>query len=344
MRYKELSLAAQTAYAELLDNARAVELHRSVAHLNGSFALKKVKGHSYWYFAYRDIDGAVRQIYIGPDADRVRALVDTFRQNQPVPLAPLARSAVALGCQASVAKHFRIVRRLSEYGFFNAGGVLVGTHAFLCLANLLGVRFVDGARTLDVDLAHAGRNISVALPANIEVDVHGALESLAMGFIPITKFPGNAGATYLNPQNPELRIDFVTPATRRGQANIHVPNLGVALQRLKFMEFSLENTTQAALFSSEGVVMVNIPSPARFAVHKLIVYSERAGAFRTKARKDLLQAAALVECLGATRPDDLRSAWNDALSRGPGWVKRARQGRAALARLKPSVAGLSNLA
>ena len=193
-RYQELTLAAQTAYAELLENARAGELNRSVAHLNGSFASKKVKGHIYWYYAYRDVDGAVRQIYIGPDDDRVRALVDTFRQKQPLPLAPLARSAAALGCQAAVPKHFRIVRRLSEYGFFNAGGVLVGTHAFLCLANLLGVRFADGARTLDVDFAHAGRNISVALPANIEVDMHGALESLAMGFIPITEFPGTAGA------------------------------------------------------------------------------------------------------------------------------------------------------
>jgi len=343
-RYQELTLAAQTAYAELLESARAGELNRSVAHLNGSFASKKVKGHTYWYYAYRDVDGAVRQIYIGPDDDRVRALVDTFRQRQPLPLAPLARSAAALGCQAAVPKHFRIVRRLSEYGFFNAGGVLVGTHAFLCLANLLGVRFADGARTLDVDFAHAGRNISVALPANIEVDMHGALESLAMGFIPITEFPGTAGATYLNPRNPELRIDFVTPSSRRGQSNIRVPNLGIALQPLKFMEFSLEDTTQAVLFSSEGAVMVNVPSPARFAVHKLIVFSERAGAFRTKARKDLLQAAALVECLAATRPDELRSAWNDAISRGPGWAQRGRQGRAALTRLKPAVAGLSNLA
>jgi hypothetical protein len=37
-RYSELPLSAQTAYVELLDRIRAAELHRSVAHLNGSFA------------------------------------------------------------------------------------------------------------------------------------------------------------------------------------------------------------------------------------------------------------------------------------------------------------------
>jgi hypothetical protein len=343
MRHQELSLAAQTAYAELFENARSSELHRTVAHLNGSFASKKVKDGTYWYFAYRDIGGTVRQIYVGPDDERIRRLMAKLKDEKPRPLAPLAQSAAALGCQDAVPRHFRIVRRLSEYGFFNAGGVLVGTHAFLCLGNQLGVKFVEGARTLDVDFAHAGRNISVALPATVEVDVHGALESLEMGFLPITEYHGKAGTTYLNPRNPELRVDFVTSATRAGQASVRVPHLNVPLEPLKFMEFSLEDTTQAALFSTEGAVVVNVPSPARFAIHKLIVFGERTGANRIKAKKDLLQSAALIEALAAHRPRELRKAWKDALSRGPGWLKRARQGRAALEALRPEVAGLSEL-
>ncbi|MFX8668696.1 GSU2403 family nucleotidyltransferase fold protein, partial [Acinetobacter baumannii] len=69
---------------------------------------------------------------------------------------------------------------------------MIGTHAFLALGNMLGVRWSDGAATLDVDFAHAGRNISVALPASIKLDVHGALESLEMGLLPITQFNGLA--------------------------------------------------------------------------------------------------------------------------------------------------------
>jgi len=342
-RFVELSLSAQTAYAELLDQARASELHRSVAHLNGSFASKSVKGRAYWYFAYRDIDGAVRQLYVGPDDDRVRALMARFRDETPRPLAPMAKAAVALGCAAAVPKQFRIVRRLAEYGFFRAGGVLIGTHAFTCLGNVLGVRFTDGAATLDVDFAHAGKNISVALPANVQVDIHKAIDSLEMGFLPITELQGNEGATYLNPSDPELRLDFLTPLTRAGEKVVRIPNLNVALQPLKFMEFSLEDVAQAAFLSDEGAVVVNIPAPARLAIHKLIVHGERSGSFRTKANKDLLQAAALIEYLAAHRPDELRAAWRDAISRGAGWKKRATEGRAALAKLQPPVAGAAAL-
>jgi hypothetical protein len=35
------------------------------------------------------------------------------------------------------------------------------------LGNLLGVRWLHGTATLDVDFAHAGRNLSVALPADL---------------------------------------------------------------------------------------------------------------------------------------------------------------------------------
>jgi hypothetical protein len=131
--------------------------------------------------------------------------------------------------------------------------------------------------------------------------------------------------------------------TRGSDKPIRVPNLNVALQPLRFMEFSLENVHQAALLSEEGAVVVNVPSPARFAVHKLIVHGERAGSFRTKANKDLLQAASLIEYLAAHRPEELRDAWQDALSRGPGWRKRVQQGRDALAKLKPLVAGVEAL-
>jgi hypothetical protein len=339
LRYAELALSAQTAYAELFDQARAGELQRSIAHLHGSFASKSVKGRDYWYFAYRDIDGAVRQLYVGPDDERVRALIARFREHRARPLAPMARAAIALGCAATVPRQFRIVRRLAEYGFFGAGGVLIGTHAFVCLGNTLGIRFPDGAATLDVDFAHAGNNISVALPADVKIDVHKAIDSLEMGFLPITELQGGAGTTYLNPSDPELRLDFLTAMTRASHKPVHIANLNVALQPLKFMDFCLDGVYQAALLANDGAVVVNLPSPARFAIHKLIVYGERAGSFRAKANKDLLQAAALIEYLAIQRPDELRDAWRDALSRGPGWQKRARQGRGALARLEPAVPG-----
>ena len=97
-RYSELSLSAQTAYVQLFDATLAAELSRSVGSLRGSFAKKTVKGREYWYFQFTDLGGSLRQFYVGPDSEPVRALVAQARQSREEPLVPLVRSAMALGC------------------------------------------------------------------------------------------------------------------------------------------------------------------------------------------------------------------------------------------------------
>jgi hypothetical protein len=264
--------------------------------------------------------------------------VQRFRgARRPKALEPQSRSAIALGCTPVAPKHFRIVKRLADYGFFRAGGILIGTHAFVALGNLLGVRWTDGSATLDVDSAHAGRNVSVALPANLKIDVHRALESLELGLLPLTEFEGGAGAQYRNPQDQELRLDFLTSATRSGKP-VEMPELNLVLEPMKFMELSLEGPTQGCVFGSAGACTVNLPAPERYAVHKLIVHGERAAAERTKARKDLLQAASLTEYfMQGGRHRDFNRAWRDVLGRGPGWAKRAKAGRDALLALAPNL-------
>jgi hypothetical protein len=339
MRFSPLSLAAQTACAELFSQTQAFETDNALAGLAGAFHKRRLKGRDYWYFGYRDIDRKVRMAYVGPDNDRVRALVERFGEaRQEKPLVPAARVAVAAGAQPAAPKHFRIVKRLAEYGFFRAGGILIGTHAFLALGNMLGVRWQDGATTLDVDFAHAGRNISVALPANLAIDIHGALESLEMGLLPLIQFDGRAGAQYRNPRDQELRLDFVTSRGRGGKPVV-MKELNLALEPLKFMEFSLEHTTQGCVFCNLGACVVNLPAPERYAVHKLIVFGERPAAERAKAAKDLLQAAALASWfIENDQAEIFNTAWRDALERGKGWRSRAEQGRRALLRVAPDVA------
>ena len=336
--FAELSLSAQTAYAQLFDATLASELSRSVANLRGSFAKKTVKGRDYWYFQFTDLGGTLRQLYVGPDSEQVRLLVSESRQPREEPLLPLARAAIALGCAPVLGRHFRVIRRLSEYGFFQAGGVLVGTHAFLSYGNLLGVRWSEAARTQDVDLAHAGKNLAVALPATLQVDTHGAIESLQLGLLPIGGLAARSGATYLNPKDPEFRLDFLTTLHRGKDEPFEHPQLHVALQPLKFMEYLLENVGQAAVFCEEGSVAVNIPHPARYALHKLLAYGERKGSFLQKSQKDLWQAAALIDCLKTRRPWEVEEAWADLLGRGAGWVTRAKQGLGALGKMAPALA------
>ena len=338
MRSSDLPLSAQTAYAELAEQTRAFELSGALAGLVGSFHKLERKGRNYWYFAYRDLARKVRMVYVGPDDDRVRALVDKFKTTRRKnPLGPQAMAAISLGCAAAAPKHFRIVKHLGDRGFFRAGGLLIGTHAFIAMGNMLGVRWSDGASTLDVDFAHAGRNVSVALPADLHIDVHNALVSLEMGLLPITQLDGSSGAQYRNPKDQELRLDFLTSSTRDGKPVV-MKDLNIALEPLKFMEFSLEKTTQGCLLGRTGACTVNLPAPERYAVHKLIVYAERPVSERVKARKDLLQSASLAGYFVRNKQSKtFNAAWRDALSRGRGWRTRAQEGRKALLVVAPEL-------
>ena len=154
---------------------------------------------------------------------------------------------------------------------------------------------------------------------------------------------GKSGATYLIPSEPEFRLDFLTPLHRKGDEAYEHPTLHITLQPLPFMEYSLEAIEQAALFCSEGAVVVNVPDPARFALHKLLVYGERRGAFSAKSAKDLAQAAHLLTYLGEYRNGQLRAAQADLLSRGKGWRTRLKEGIAALERRYPESAALELL-
>jgi hypothetical protein len=217
---------------------------------------------------------------------------------------------------------------MGEYGFFRAGGLLVGTHAFIAYGNMLGVRWdsFDSARTQDIDFAHAGKSISLVLAAEQSVDVHSAIESLKLGFFPIGTMGGNTGGAYLHPTDPEFRLDFLTTLGRDGEVPFHHKDLGVTLQPLRFMEFSLENVQQSTLLCGQDALLVNIPHPARYALHKLIVAGLRTGIFASKANKDLHQAALLLRVLREARPWEVEEAWADLLGRGPGWVTRATSG------------------
>lgn len=342
--YIPLSLSAQTSYAELQDQLRIQSIDRFRI-LPGAFHRQMQKGRPYIYYGYRDLDGTGRMAYVGPEDERVLDLIkrhDAVKADDlKIQIKALSKSAEALGCASTLTKHFRVVNRLDQYGFFGAGGILIGTHAFLAMGNMLGVKWLSSNLTMDVDFAHAGRNVSIALGANVKISVNDALSSLEMGLLPIAEFSGKTGAQYRNPKDPELRLDFVTPQTRSG-GPVVLPELGLALECLKFMEFSLIDTTQAVLLSKEGACIVNIPAPERYAVHKLIIYGERPISERSKANKDLGQAAAIFKVLFESGNASLvRSAWTDALSRGPGWVKRLNQGKMAMLKQYPELLELN---
>jgi len=328
-KFIEHSAAAQTAYAGLAQAARQSNLHRSVADVPGGFAKKLVKGRLYWYHQVKSPDGKLQQLYVGPDDAATRSLIehhaDPVARGALSHLGRLCRSAMALGCYGVIPKHARVLARLADYGLFRAGGILVGTHAYLAYQNGFGVTWRAGDTTVDLDFAHSGRNISLAMPSDIKIDVHDAIESLKMGFLPVVD-----RTRYTKADEPDFDLDFLTSLHRGGDAPVPVPRLNITLQPLKFMEFSMEDPMVVVLPASTGPIVVNAPRPERYALAKLLVHGERRASHPEKAAKDLEQAATLIDYLSTYQPHELNEAWEDLLSRGPGWRSRAREGIEAL--------------
>ena len=152
-----------TVYAELLDQLRAAPL---VPH-SGSFVSKVIGGTRYWYVQRKD-GGKLRQVYLGAEAPdliqrisrseeaRAAQTVDEGRRRELVAMLVSGGMASESGAMAGV------LTSIADAGLFRAGAVLVGTQAFRCIANVLGVRFEgENLRTADVDPGQG--EISIAL-------------------------------------------------------------------------------------------------------------------------------------------------------------------------------------
>lgn len=323
--YRELPAAAQTAYAELYELVQVAETARSPAFVTGKVAYKTIKGSRYAYWAFKELDGRKREYYLGPEGPAIAAIEAARERGAPAldAVARQAAAAIAQGCVATPPKHFRIVKRLADYQFFRAGGLLVGTHAFLALGNQLGVVWGGATRTLDLDFAHAGPggNVAVALPADLRANAHDALTSLEHGFLPSLGGSKSLASLYVSEREPDLRIDFLT--VQRRAREVHAPELGVALSPLKYLDYLIERPGQAVLLDRADATLVNLPDPARYGLHKLIVAHER-GAKHPKHDKDIAQALALIDWHLLRAPHVLVDAWDDLARRGAGWVRRAR--------------------
>src|SRR5689334_22467561 len=152
----ELPLETQTLYAELLEHLVGVRAQRSIGGLTGSFAEKKIKGERYLYWQASQPGGKTRQFYLGRRTPALERAVRRLERQQEA-IAPdlervqrLAALLRAGGANMADRASARVVRALAESGLFDAGAVLVGTHAFAVLGNVLGVRWLSASlRTPD---------------------------------------------------------------------------------------------------------------------------------------------------------------------------------------------------
>jgi hypothetical protein len=223
------SLTSQTLYAELLEQTMALEASRSAASLSGTFTTRVVKGRTYHYYVYRDVAGKYQQVYLGADSEQLRQFVARVRAEKRQMSADFKRveelcSALqATGAMATPQPHAKVIQALADSGLFRFGMVMVGTHAFAVIGNMLGVRWSTATRTQDVDFVY-DPDIDVGVSDAEELNIPDVLKKLDMGFIPIPKLNHRHPSTSFRVRGKELRVDFLTPMTGKARTQpIHLP-------------------------------------------------------------------------------------------------------------------------
>lgn len=204
-----------------------------------------------------------------------------------------------------------------------------GTHAFLNLGNLLGVRWSgELGRTEDVDVGH-DPDLAVAVPGET-ADLPEPLRRVDSDFIPVPALDPTDPSTSFRIRGRTLRVSLLTPERGKpGSGPIGLPHLGVAAEPVRFLDYLLQDTQLAAVPIGSGI-LIRVPDPARYALHKVVVSQRRPVAWASRARKDLRQAEAKLEALGELRPGDVTRAILAADSMPPRFMTQLRAGVAQL--------------
>lgn len=322
-----LSLTARTLYAELRELALALGASEHMGDTPGSVVRKALKGVDYLYYQYRDLDGCTRQAYLGADNAATQVLLArltaraTDRAEDLGHLDELRAAFVAAG--GGIMEHgpMRVLLGFADAGVLQPGqgqAVLVGTHAFNVLGNLLGVRWASQMQTQDIDLAgETDLDLAVRNPGVSAPDV---LEQLGMGFLPLPTLDPRAPSTSFKVRGQAMRVDLLAPLVGKpGAGPVFVPAFKAMAQPLRFLDYLLQEPVPAVATGRRSLALVNVPAPERFALHKLLVSESREAIFATKAEKDRLQAMQLLEVLIEEAPDGIENAWADLVMRGKGW-------------------------
>ena len=314
-----------TLYAELLDQCIRADAEARMSLAVGSFVSKQVRGATYWYFQQTNGAGR-RQTYLGRETPELRRWMGETASARAEQRADeqrrrdLVRMLVAGGARRAPAAAAQVLSIIAEAGVFRAGGVLVGTQAFGCYEAMLGVHLEERfLKTADIDIA-----IDVALPSvreQEETDLPAALKRIEPRFFAVPELDPRQPSTSMKVRGRDLRVDFLASTrSRRSDDPVLLPRFRIAAMPLRGIAYLIDELAAAVVIGGSGV-LVNVPSPARFALHKLWVARERPVSEQAKARKDAAQAEQLLGILAQDRPDDITSAWN---ALGPSMRRRIR--------------------
>ena len=319
-------------YSELVDRLRDAEIE-GLLDQERSFICRTRKGNRYWYsrrFVTENGGDRREEHYLGRDTPDLRERIARLReQAQDAKTAArarrrLVRQLVEAGFPYPDRRTGRVLEELARAGVFRLGGVLVGSHAFATYHGQLGVRLPEEhAKTSDVDVA-AFAHVQIAISERADPNLGDAI-GRAERFLAVPSLNRKSPPTGWRTADKELKVELLTPLIGRPKASAAlVPMMGAHADPIRFLDYLFVDTVPAVVLTGTGV-LVRVPAPERYAVHKLIVARKRPPGDRTKRAKDRAQAASLLEVLLLDAPEDVAEAWADLVKRGKGWEQPARQ-------------------
>lgn len=226
-----------------------------------------------------------------------------------------------------------ILDTLSHSGLFDNGAVLVGTAAYTVSEAHVGAFLPEPTlMTGDVDLAAA----DLALTADPSESMIDILRRADPSFEPVMQIDPRQSASRFRSER-AFYVDLVTPTQRRSDRNpMPLDSLQAGAAPLQQLEWLIESPVPTIAVHDQGIA-VNIPQPARLAVHKLLLAQCRPPDDRIKRDKDLRQADALMTALYANDPFALDDCIDDARRHGKkGWSDRIDRSLAEIERRRSS--------
>jgi hypothetical protein len=262
-------------------------------------------GTHFWTHRYSDALNRRQETYLGKvDDPETERRISSLREMIATANATIAR--VRLLARAGFAtidrKAYFTLASLHNRGLFRAGGLLVGSHAYGALLNALGVRATPFV-TEDVDTACRE---ALALP-----DIPRFLDMLRATGIEFFEVPSldrrQRGTSFKERGGSIFRVDLLVPSADDDYPTVPVPELKAQAQGLPYLDYLLAASQEIPVLSTHGSVLVRVPVPERFAIHKLIV-SQLRHKSSSKPEKDLRQAAILIEALVERYPGAIEDA------------------------------------
>lgn len=331
---RSFPLSVHTTYQDLLQ-AHAV---RAVSDIPGKPFLRDMREKGKYWYARQRIGDRTIQKYVGPDTldirERIEAAQSANEETQAFDrrCASMVAQLRAAGVPALDRDTGKVLNAMAKSGVFRLGGTLVGTHAFRLYGAELGIRFDNAlAVTGDVDIA-AFENLKLVIEDQVDPALPETFKDLSLRPAPSldrknrpTKWVmGGEGGT---------EVEFLVPRMLEDSDILKLEPLGVFAQALPFLNYLIADPIPAVALYRSGV-LVQIPRPERYAVHKLIVAARRHSSSALKAKKDLAQAEILFEVLSEDRPGELASALTTAMERGPAWREAIETSQAKSARVR----------